>query len=612
MCLKARHFLFAASWLVSLALSAQESANGELIYSQNCAGCHETELPLMPTRSALREYSPEAIDGAMTGGLMRKYSGSLTVAERQAVAEFLSGRPSGSYRGALASIPKSAYCSVGVTDDGNRLADPSWNGWSTDLANTRFQPNEMAGLTAHDVSRLKLKWAFGIPGVSTSGSQATVIGDRVYLGAQNGINYALDAETGCIVWTFEADSGVRAAPVVAQDTGDGSAVVFLGDFYAQVYALDAESGSLRWKVKIEDHPDARLTAAPAVHDGRLFMPVSSSEEASARVPTFQCCTFRGSIVALDTETGEQLWKTYMIDEIAKRTVTNSVGTQQWGPSGAAIWSAPTLDPEHNRLFVTTGDNYSDPPTVASDAIVALAMDTGRILWVQQTTPGDAWNTACLDNAVDTANCPESDGPDYDYGSSAALVRLENGDQALVAGQKSGVLYVLDVNNGKVIQETRISDGGVLGGIEWGFATDGVAAYVSISGAMEKGPGEAGGIAAVDINDGSILWHAPPAQDSCGRRQGCNTAQPGAVTAIPGAVISGSVDGHIRAYSTENGEVIWDFDTVRDYETVNGVSARGGALNGPGATIVDGVLYVNSGYGRFGFMPGNVLLAFSTD
>ena len=243
--------------------------------------------------------------------------------------------------------------------------------------------------------------------------------------------------------------------------------------------------------------------------------------------------------------------------------------------------------------------------------MAMAMDTGRILWTRQTLPGDAWNVGCLEtSSAGRVNCPESAGPDYDLGSSPVLTTLADGREVLLAGQKSGVLYGLNPENGDVIWETRVGDGGVFGGIEWGFATDGEFTYAASSEALEKGPGEAGGLMAVRVADGDVVWDAPPFQDTCGSRVGCNTDQPAAVTSIPGVVFSGSLDGHLRAYDTITGRVIWDVDTVGDYDTVNGVPARGGSLNGPGPTVAGGMVYVNSGYSALGFMPGNVLLAFS--
>ena len=512
----------------------------------------------------------------------------------------------------LDQIPQSAYCSAGGGPTGDPLAGQTWNGWNPDHSNARFQTAAGAGVTAAEVPNLSLKWAFGLPGVSVASLQATIVCGRALIGTSVGLVFALDADTGCIRWVHVADVGVRSAISVGPDA-DGRATAYFGDLAASVYGVDFATGEQRWKVKVDDHPNARITDAPALHDGRLYVPVASSEEVTAAVATYQCCTFRGSIVALDGSTGRQLWKTYAITDEPQRTDTTSTGVQRWGPSGAGIWASPTLDPERNVMYIATDDSYSQPADPASDALMALAMDTGLVQWVSQTFPGDAWTVACIaeDPAV-RANCPEDAGPDVDYGSAIVLTTVADGRRVLLAGQKSGVMYSLDPENGEILWETRVADGGMLGGIEWGFATDGQTVYASISDAFEKAPGEAGGVAALQVGDGEVVWRAGPSQDTCGSRPGCHTAQPGAVTAIPGVIFSGSLDGHIRAYATGTGSVIWDVDTVGEYDTVNGVPGQGGALNGPGATIAGGMLYVSSGYNFLGYMPGNVLLAFSID
>ena len=511
----------------------------------------------------------------------------------------------------LDQIPEAAYCASGGTVPTDPYAGPSWNGWSPDRSNARFQSAEAAGLTANSVPDLSLKWAVGFPGVTVASFQATIVGGRALVGTSVGVVYALNAETGCIHWAHETDAGVRSTITVGPGP-NGRATAFFGDLTGNAYAVDFETGERRWKVEVDDHRHARITGAPALHEGRLYVPVASLEEVAAEAPTYQCCTFRGSIAALDARTGRRLWQRYPIDEVPVRTGTNSAGIAQWGPSGVGIWAAPTLDPDRNRMYVATGDSYSNPVSPQSDAIMALAMDTGEVVWVTQTTPGDAWVAACLSPDVATrANCPEDAGPDHDYGSAIVLTEV-GGQQLLLAGQKSGVMYRLNPDTGEIVWETRVADGGVLGGIEWGFASDGETVFASISDALEKAPGDAGGMAAVRIADGDVVWEAPPFQDTCGSRPGCHTAQPGAVTVIPGVVFSGSLDGHIRAYATETGNVIWDVDTAGEIDTVNGVPGRGGALNGPGATVAGGMLYVSSGYGLLNYMPGNVLLAFSID
>jgi len=602
---------FVVLGLPAIARAQSQAPNGEAVYKQHCAACHEGSLPRMPSRETLRATSPEAIETALSSFSMRRQGATLTSAERRAVAAFLSGRPAGSYRAPLEVIGKDAYCAAGSAPR-DPLAGPAWNGWGVDARNSRSQSAASAGLTAGDVPKLKLKWAFGVPGVSASGSQVTIVGSRAFVGSRNGVVYALDTKTGCIAWAFEADAGVRSTPVVGRGA-DGTSTVYFGDAHAQVYALDATTGARRWKVKVEDHLDSMITGAVAFHNGRLYVPVSSLEEGTAVLPTYECCTFRGSVLALDAATGRQIWKTFTIPQTPQRTTKNAQGTQLWGPSGGAVWSQPAIDPERNRVYVATGDSYSNPPARESDAIMALAMDTGRVLWVRQTLAGDAWNVGCLEaQGPGRLNCPESAGPDFDFSSSPVLATLADGRRMLLAGQKSGALYGLDPDTGDQIWKTQAGQGGVLGGIEWGFATEGATAYVSLSNALEKKPGEAGGLVAVNIADGTKRWSAPPPADTCNARAGCNTGQPAAVTSIPGVVFSGSLDGHLRAYDSGSGKVLWDVNTVNEFDTVNRIQARGGSMNGPGATVAGGMLFVNSGYSSIGFMPGNVLLAFSVD
>lgn len=594
------------------AASAQQPAPaGAAVYKQHCASCHDGGMPRAPSRDAFRKMTPEHVESELASFSMRRQGGALSPAERRAVAEFVTGRPGGSVRAPIAVIPKSAYCSAPSAGSGDRLTGASWNGWGINQQNTRHQSADAAGLTAADVPRLKLKWSFGYPGASASGSQVTVMGSRLFVGSRNGVMYSLDKNTGCLVWAFEADAGTRSTPVVV--TAASGATVYFGDAHAQVYALDAATGALRWKTKVDDHPDAMITGGVAVHNGRVYVPVSSLEEGTAAMATYQCCTFRGSVSALDAATGKSIWKTYTIPRAPQISGKNKAGTTVYAPSGAAVWSQPALDPDRNRLYVTTGDSYSNPPAPESDAIMALAMDTGRVVWTRQTLAGDAWNTACLQmDAEARLPCPDPAGPDFDFGSSPALVTLPTGQRLVLAGQKSGAMFGINADTGEVVWKTQAGAGGVLGGIEWGFSTDGTYVYASLSSAFEKQSGQAGGLAAFKVADGSRYWTAPPAGDTCGGRPGCSTAQPAAVSSIPGVVFSGSLDGHFRAYDSTSGRVLMDVNTTDEYDTVNGVPARGGSLNGPGATIVGGMVFVNSGYSTIGFMPGNVLLAFSVD
>jgi polyvinyl alcohol dehydrogenase (cytochrome) len=427
--------------------------------------------------------------------------------------------------------------------------------------------------------------------------------------------YSLSASTGCIYWTLEAEAPVRTAISIGK-LGARNAIYF-GDLHANAYAVDAVNGTLIWKTRVEEHSEARITGAPVLHGNRLYVPVASFEEVSAADPAYECCRFRGSVVSLDAVTGKIVWQTYTIPETPRPTRKNKSGTQLWGPSGVAVWSAPTIDLKSHALYIATGDSYSDPAAATADAILALDLDSGKILWVRQMTAGDAFNLACP--GADKTNCPEANGPDYDFGSSPILVELTGGGRVLIGGQKSAVVHALDPDrDGEPLWKTRLGRGGSLGGIQWGPAADGEHAYVALSdivrqltpAGLQLDPTAGGGLFAVRLSNGEIDWSAAP--PACGERRPCSPAQSAAVTAIPGVVFSGSSDGHLRAYAAKDGQVVWDFDTVRDYQTVNGVEARGGSLDGPGTVVVNGMIYVNSGYGAMGGMPGNVLLAFSAD
>ncbi|MBI3303854.1 MAG: PQQ-binding-like beta-propeller repeat protein [Deltaproteobacteria bacterium] len=471
------------------------------------------------------------------------------------------------------------------------------------------------------MSKLKVKWAFGFP-PNTMVSQPTVVGGRIFVGTLRGRVYSIDAEKGCLYWSIKTPAGVRTALSVGTLPGTNPPryTAYFGDITANVHAVDAKTGEQLWTARIETHPVSRVTGAPALHENRLYVPVSSVEEAAGADPKYSCCTFRGSVIALDAATGKKIWQAYTIPQKPKRTKKNKLGVQLWGPAGASVWSAPTIDAQRGVLYVTTGDNYTDPATKTSDAMVAFDLKTGKMLWSRQFTAGDAWNIAC--DAGDAANCPKAKGPDLDFGSSAILRATASGKRILLAGQKSGVVHAVDPdNNGAILWQQRVGHGGILGGIQWGPAADDDKIYVALSdigvkikedpeaGTVSELDGrEGGGLIAYNLATGDKVWATPP--PGCGGRPKCSPAQSAAITVIPGVVFSGSVDGHLRAYSTQDGKVVWDFDTIQDFTTVNGMEGKGGSLDGPGPTVVGGMLFVNSGYGFWGGMPGNVLLAFS--
>ncbi len=576
------------------ALGAQDGAN---TFKTKCAQCHDHPVGRIPAVSALRAMTKSAILNALDNGSMKAQAAGLSEAQRQAIAEY------------LASSGNEATTNACAGGSATAAKDALWAGWGADPENTRFQNAARGGLQAVDVPALHLKWAFNLGKGTTPRSQPAVAFGMVFAGAERNV-YALDAQTGCTRWVFQADAPVRTGISINADRR----LIFFGA-HSTVYALNAETGKVVWKRQADEHPAAVLTGTPASHGDILYVPVSSFEEAAAASPQYPCCTFRGSVVALKTDTGETLWQTYMIE---KRPAAG-----EHGPSGAAIWSTPTFDVRRGVLYVSTGDNYSQPATATSDAVAALDAKTGKLLWTRQITANDIYNIAC-DTGV-KSNCPSGRGRDFDFGQPPILVSLGGRKRVLVIGQKSGIVSGLDPDAaGRLIWTKRIGNGGPLGGIQWGSAAENGRVYVALSDVQLKAvpdksaaqgvrlvlnPEQGGGLFALDAATGAIVWSAKAS--SCDGKKLCSPAQSAPVTAIPGAVFSGSLDGHLRAYSTVNGQVIWDEDTAREYDAVNGGKAQGGSLDVTGPVIAGGMMYVMSGYGTWGGMPGNALLAYES-
>jgi polyvinyl alcohol dehydrogenase (cytochrome) len=589
---------------------AQEP-DGPTLYKVFCAKCHDVSGPnRAPSPAAMRMMSPENVVRALESGRMKEQGEVLTPAQKRTIAEFLTGKRVGE-AGPAGNAFKCADTKAAIS-----FSDADWNGWGADLANTRYQPASNAGLTADQVPRLKLKWAFAFPNAPISWGQPTVVGGRIFVPSANRIVYSLDAKSGCQYWTFETDAPARTAISIAALPGESKRyAAYFGDSRANAYAVDAASGELLWKVRVDAHPRAKIVGALEYYDGRVFVPVTGGEEVGLG-DRYECCSSRGALVALDAATGKQIWKTYTVSEAPHPTSKTAAGVQNWGPSGASIWSAPTIDAKKRIIYAGTGDNFSEPATKTSDAVLAFDLDSGTLLWSKQLTENDVFNIVCAG-----AGCGEHLGPDVDIGASPILVNLPNGKRALLISQKSGVAHALDPdNNGEILWGTRVGKGGRLGGIQWGSAFDGKNMYVAVSdiahlrssgiGRMVADPKAGGGLFALNAATGEKVWAAPPA--SCGDRASCSPAQSAAVTVIPGVVFSGAVDGRLRAYSTADGKVIWEFDTAQEFTGVNGITGKGGAMDGPGPTVAGGMLYVASGYGVWGGLPGNVLLAFSVD
>ncbi len=457
--------------------------------------------------------------------------------------------------------------------------------YGRDLAGSHYNPNEKT-LTPANVGRLKVKWVFET-GADVS-SQPTVVDGVVYFGSFDGNEYAVDAKTGKLIWKVETGITVRTGAAYADGT------LYFSDGIGRLYAVDAKTGQQKWRVKIDDHFAAVGTSSPIYYNGRIYVGVSSREEMmyvglgpdgkpTERKTDYACCTFRGGVAAFDAATGKQIWRFYTIPEPATERGKDSKGRTIMGPSGVAVWSTVAIHPEEKRLYLTTGNEYTKPNSPYSDSIIALDLDTGKVIWAYQAKAGDQWNSGCITNPGDC-------GPDHDFGSIPLSFKGLNGKHLIGAGAKSGWFFAVDPKDGKEVWKTEVGPYTLpMGGVVFGTATDGERIYVGISNHPKQGS-----LSALDGATGKIIWKTlnPDGRSNYG---------PVTVTGT-GAnklVFAGSSGNFIRAYDAKDGKILWEYDT-------------GGAVGG-GATVVDGVVYVGSGYQLLRVGKGNnKLYAFSID
>ncbi len=606
--MKSALILFLGGLAVAVSAAAADDPAGKALYEQHCEQCHGGSVSKAPQLSLLQIMSASSVYRAMDSGIMQEQASALDPGQRRQIAEYLTGQDlDDAHEAALPPACSGDAASFDFNQPPNAL------GWGVQLGNQRNFDSSHTAINAGNISRLRLKWAFAYPDAVRARSQPATAGGAVFVGSQNGTVFALDQATGCLRWTFSTVAEVRTAIVIApwQPGEHKSPLLYFGDLVGNVYAVNAVTGELAWRDRPDDHPSLTLTAAPALHDGRLYVPLSALEVTAAADPGYACCTFRGGVAVYAADTGEKLWTGYTIDEPPREVGKNSVGTPRIAPSGAPIWNTPALDLKRGVMYVGTGENYSSPANDTSDAILALDLADGSIRWRQQMTSGDAWNMGC--ETEEKINCPPENGPDYDFGAAVIIARTAEGREVLIAGQKSGVVYGLDPDKGgEVLWQKKLGRGGIQGGVHFGMAVDGEVVYVPMSD-FDGGPRWPGepfpGMYALDVESGEVLWYQR-ARDVCAGRDLCQPGLSAAASAFPGGVLGGAMDGHLRAYSADDGSVLWDFDSARAFPTVNGVSASGGSFGGGSGPVFAGRrLFVNSGYGIYFHMPGNVLLAF---
>ena len=610
-----RRLLLASLWLLPALLAAcmqqpqpvvagtpaTASSSGAAIYERACATCHDGGAIQAPRRETLAALSPERILAAMTTGIMSAQASGLSPEEKETLATYLSAPQT--QPGAAAT-----YCAASPT---RSSAPGKVFDWGMRPENWRAVGKDQTSIDGENASGLKLAWVFAFPGSTRSRVQPTVAGNVLFTADQFGTVYALDATTGCTLWTVQSDKEIRSPLIVGTNAAGEPDALYFGDIAGQVHAIDLVTRRVVWTVRPDTHPQATITGAIRLHEGRLYVPISSLEVVAAIDGAYACCTFRGAVAALDVKTGATVWKTYTIADEPEVQGTNRAGANKFGPSGAPVWSTPTIDPKRGRLYIGTGENYSHPAISTSDAIMALDLATGRIVWTFQATANDVWNAACPSGP----NCPVNTGPDYDFGAPPILVELSDGRAFILAGQKSGDVYGLDPDNGgAVLWKTKPGRGGIMGGVHWGMTTDGKTLFVPISD-LSVYPQDAhlpaqSGMHALDIATGRILW-STVLPDACkGAAWRCSPGVSAAATSAPGVVIGGSLDGTLRAFSARGGEIIWTFDTNRQFDAVNGITGSGGSIDSSGPVVAGKFVYATSGYDKFGQKGGNLLLAFS--
>ena len=584
----------------------EASVDGLALYQEHCAACHDGQVPRAPHMITFSTIGADTILNAMNNGVMRAQASALSATEREVLASFLAGEAMAPPKPILACADP-----LGELANGDAAA---MQGWGGNAANHRHSDGTLAGLDRNNVDQLGLKWVFAYPGALRARSQPLVHDGVIFVGSQSGTIYALDLDSGCAHWTYSAGAEVRSSLSLGQLPDRDDPVLYMGDFSATVHAIDASDGSLVWRASVGDHTDATITGSPKLHDDALYVPLSSSEWATAADPGYACCTFRGGVVSLDAASGELNWRTHVIDEPAAETgETNPFGAERKGPAGAPVWNSPTIDAERGVLYVGTGEGYTSPAADTSDAVLAFSLATGERQWAKQLLGGDAWNMACF--IGEAANCPKEDGPDLDIGASTVLWSGEGRDYLLV-GQKSGDVYALDPEKGgAIVWHNKVGRGGFLGGVHWGMSANGDSLFVPIADTTITGRFTgpiSPGIHALDPTSGEVRWYTPSVADCDGKSPipVCDQGMSAAITSTDQLVFAGSLDGNLNAYDSLSGEVVWSFDTFGEFESVSGDTALGGSIESDGPVLYKGHVLVNSGYQFGARMPGNALMVFS--
>jgi polyvinyl alcohol dehydrogenase (cytochrome) len=597
---------------------------GQAVYRANCAACHDNpEQTRSPAKSTLGSMSYQVLSFALTKGKMQAQAAALSEADRGNLINYLTGRSTAT----LDAWSKPMMCGASRIPV-DLKPTPSISTFGFDARNTRTLTARQAGLTTAQLSKLDLAWAIAFPDATMIRAQPAVVGNTLFLPvAEASAMYAFDVSDRtkpCIKWIYNSPGGapLRSSPgfgVIA----DGRSVLAFSGLDSTVHVVDAATGKAIWTKNVAAYSYSLTTGTPRVLKDRIIVPVSQFEIMQAADNAVTCCTNHGFVLSLDPKTGDQQWR-YDTMPDAQPIRDRGDGKMLYGPSGAPIWNSPVVDEARGLVFFGTGEANSPPAHHNTNALIAVRLSDGKEVWSHQATANDIFNAGCGPKPrPNQFNCvSDTVYRDVDFGASLIRGKLKDGREMVFAGQKSGTVWAMHPDTGKVIWRRDIGTGAPNGGIHWGIAYKDDTVFVPVAqigrplpGGEPIDPGLQRGMYAVDARTGAIKWHYTVMPDCangrdkkaprCDRNYGFS----GAPTIVDGAIIQGSLDGRLFALDLKTGREIWTFDTLRDYATLNSVPGKGGSIDAASIVAVNGLLLSGSGYGMFGQAPGNVLLAF---
>jgi len=590
---------------------------GKAVYDRTCATCHNNpEATRSPSLDTLKAMRYQTISYALTQGKMQAQGSALSAQERSDVIDFLVGREATRDDWVAKTMCPASRGKIDLS------AEPTVTGFGFDKKNHRHLSATQAGLRTQDMSNLELAWAFAFPKATAMRAQPAIVGKTLFYPVPDAARlYAIDIDgPPCVRWVYENEVPLRTSTGYGELPGSKRKVLVFGDLGANVHMVDATTGKQIWVQAVGLHPLSLTTGTPVLHEDRVYVPISQYEISLGGNDDHECCKSHGAVKALDARTGKTIWTAHTMED-AKPVRDRGDGKMLWGPSGAPIWTSPAIDAKRGVLYVGTGEATSEPAAPTTDAILAIDLKDGTLRWSFQATENDIFLSGCGRNRKGL-NCPkETVFRDVDFGASVIIAQRSDGKDILLAGQKAGTVWALDPDNGgKLVWRQDFGEGSPLGGIHWGIASDGERVFAPINRPYGFTPPKDGtiqkpGMHGVKIDTGEVLWTYTAQSDCTGDRQtrvrscATNIGLSAAPAVIDGAVVEGSLDGYLRAFDAKTGEVLFQFDTARTFEAINGVEARGGSIDSASITAANGLLLVNSGYGMFGQLAGNVLLAF---